>query len=65
MRMALGALSSSESRRRSQRKEGTPHYDSYLQAFVEIDAVLSEKNACIVSRLQFVSGNFLYGKPPQ
>jgi len=30
---------------------------------MEIDDVLSEKNACVASRLHFVSAKFLYGKP--
>ena len=34
-----------------------------MQAFMEIDAVLSEKKACVASRLNFLSAKFLYGKP--
>ena len=30
---------------------------------MEIDAILSEKKACVASRLHFVSAKFLYGKP--
>ena len=63
MCMALGVLNGSESRRRFKRKGGVSHSASYLRAFMEIDTVLSEKNACTASRLQFVSGKFLYGRP--
>ena len=37
--------------------------DAYVRAFMEIDAILSEKKACVASRLHFVSAKFLYGKP--
>ena len=39
------------------------HCVVYVQAFIEIDKALSEKNACTSSRLHFVSANFLYGRP--
>jgi len=63
VRMALGVLNGSGVRGRFCRRGGVPHSASYLRAFMEIDAVLSEKNACTASRLKFVSGKFLYGKP--
>lgn len=40
-----------------------PHCAAYVQVFMEIDAVLSEKNACASSRLHFVSAKVLYGCP--
>ena len=63
VRMALRVLNGPRSREGFQRKGGAPHCDAYVRAFMEIDAVLSEKKACMASRLQFVSTNFLYGKP--
>ena len=63
VRMALRVLNGPRSREGFQRKGGAPHCDAYVRAFMEIDAVLSEKKACTASRLQFVSTNFLYGKP--
>ena len=63
VRMALGVLNGSGVRGRFCRRGGVPHSASYLRAFMEIDAVLFEKNACRASRLQFVSAKFMYGKP--
>ena len=63
VRMALRVLNGSVSRGRLKRKGGVPHSFAYVQAFIEIDAVLLEKNVCMASRLQFVSAKFLYGKP--
>ena len=63
VRMALGVLNGLGSRERVQRKRGSPHCDAYVRAFMEIDAILSEKKACVASRLHFVSAKFLYGKP--
>ena len=54
VRMALRVLNGSVSRGRLKRKGGVQHSFAYVQAFIEIDAVLLEKNACTASRLQFV-----------
>ena len=59
--MTLCVLNGSVSRGRFKRKGGVPHSFVYVQAFMEIDAVLLEKNACISSRMGNQVHEFVYG----
>ena len=67
VRLALSVVNGNGPRGRCRQEKnggrGVPHCAAYVQAFMEIDKALSEKNACASSRLHFVSANFLYGRP--